>query len=100
MARLPKPRVAPTEITVFNAADIAKLLHTAKTGKNPLRDTAIVTVLLDTGIRVGKLANLELPDVLWVDAGVRTGETVPFTCSNLTKWFRAAPVVKGGIMRY
>lgn len=83
MAKLSKPRPEATQITPFSSADISRLLVAARTGKNPLRDAAIIITLLDTGIRIGELANLELHHVQWIESSLKvkgkSGErTVPF----------------------
>ena len=83
MGKLPKPRETPTQITPFTAKDIRTMLSEAKRRRYPLRDAAMITLLLDTGIRIGEATALCLHDVQWTEGYLRvdgkTGErNVPF----------------------
>lgn len=65
----PMPRVDPPKVTrkikpILSGADLAKLLEAAEgTTFEARRDTAILRVLIDTGVRVSGLGNLRLEDV-------------------------------------
>lgn len=83
VGKLPRPKVPRTEITVFTLDDIRRMLDQAAAMRNPLRDKALVILLLDTGIRIGEVCNLSLVDINWMEGSVRvdgkTGErVVPF----------------------
>lgn len=83
MARLPKPRAARTVVDTFSRDDVHAIIKAAKAGRHPRRDVALVTLLLDTGLRIGEATNLKLDDVRWTDgvlaASGKTGpRSVPF----------------------
>ena len=53
----------------YSASEIAQLLQVCdQTSVNEVRDKAIVTVLFDTGVRVGELVSMGMPD--WVNRTV------------------------------
>lgn len=80
IAKLPKPRETPTQVTTFGYADLMKIMHTAKQGGTPLRDQALITVLVDTGIRIGEACNLKLRDIIWTEGHLKvSGKTGPRT---------------------
>jgi integrase len=64
MASVPKPIVPPIEIKVLAGSEIRQLLDTCR-GKGPdnRRDMALLTILLDTGLRLSEITNLTLEDV-------------------------------------
>jgi site-specific recombinase XerD len=64
MERMKPPRVPETPVPVIPTTDVRKLLKTAE-GRDYVdrRDTAILLVLFDTGIRRGELAGLRVADV-------------------------------------
>jgi len=64
MERMKPPRVPETPVPVIPTTDVRKLLKTAE-GREYVdrRDTAILLVLFDTGIRRGELAGLRIADV-------------------------------------
>jgi integrase/recombinase XerD len=83
MAALPKPKEVATHITIFTPQDVKALLEEVKVRKHPLRDAALLILLLDTGIRVGEAANLHLKDIHWSEGWMsvngKSGErSVPF----------------------
>lgn len=83
MARLSKPKVRQTHLNVFTEADIRVMLSEAASRRNPLRDTALVTLLVDTGLRIGEVTNLRLHDIDWQEGWLKVdGKTgaraVPF----------------------
>ncbi len=65
MKRMPKPRAKRLEVVTFTAAEIKAILKEAGSRQTPLRDKAMIMLLVDTGLRVGELCNLELRDVQW-----------------------------------
>lgn len=81
---LPPPKRQRNERpSVFTQAQVHAILREAKRGIRKERDAALILVLLDTGIRIGEAANLELDDIEWNDKMLRvhgkTGERdVPF----------------------
>ncbi len=64
MERMKPPRVPETPVPVIPVADFRKLLKTAE-GRDYVdrRDTAILLVMFDTGIRRGEVAGLRVADV-------------------------------------
>lgn len=60
--KLPKPEKKVMKYVTFE--EYEALLVAAREGKHPLRDTAIIMTLFDTGIRVGELLNLTESDLL------------------------------------
>lgn len=80
---LPKPKGEVRPVEPFQLSEIARILEKAKTSGTPLRDTALILLLLDTGIRAGEVCNLTLRDIYWNEGLLRvhgkTGERkVPF----------------------
>lgn len=73
----------------YSASEIAQLLRACdQTSANGVRDKAIVTVLFDTGVRVGELVSMGIPD--WVNRTVtvdgKTGvRIVPLGDSSLVE---------------
>lgn len=59
----PKPDFR--EIIPLSETEITLLLKSAKNGDYPIRDSAILLVFLDTGIRVSEMANIQLMDINW-----------------------------------
>lgn len=59
-----KPLVPPAEIVVLNAAEIRRLLATC-TGRTQAerRDLALLTLMLDTGLRLAEVARLSPQDI-------------------------------------
>lgn len=54
------------------------MLVEARRRRNPYRDAALIILLLDTGLRIGEVANLTLRDVDWIDAALAVdGKTGP-----------------------
>lgn len=64
MAGVPKPIVPPIEIRVLTATEIRQLLDTCKgKGVENRRDMALLTIMLDTGLRLTEVTNLKLDDI-------------------------------------
>lgn len=81
---LPRPKDRVEQVQPFSQDEINRILEVAKrSGNNPKRHTALVLLLLDTGIRSGEARNLGLRDIDWVEGLLKvngkTGErVVPF----------------------
>lgn len=83
LADLPKPKATQPVIATLTAADLAAMFVEARRRRNPLRDAALLTLLIDTGVRVGEATSLHLHSVDWAQGSVSvTGKTgariVPF----------------------
>jgi site-specific recombinase XerD len=64
MAGVPKPMVPPIDITVLSATEVHQLLDTCKgKGAENRRDLALLTIMLDTGLRLTEVTNLKMEDV-------------------------------------
>lgn len=104
MSRIPRPIVPPSEVRVLTVKEINQLLDTCR-AKDPdsRRDLAIMSVMLDTGIRLSEVAGLRLEDLSsdgtlriygkgrkWrsVALGVRSQQA-------LTGWIRVARIAEG-----
>ena len=78
MKVLPKRRTPRTTVDTFTLAEAQAIIMKAKQGRHPRRDVALVTLLLDTGLRIGEAIGLRLDDVDWVESYVHaTGKTGP-----------------------
>ncbi len=78
-AKVQTPKIHEKEIVRLKGNEISDLLETVETGtgmtrhqkafhdKNKLRDTAIVTLLLGTGIRISECVGLNVDDVNFAD---------------------------------
>jgi site-specific recombinase XerD len=68
MARMKPPHVPETPPPVLSTAEVGKLLATAK-GQDfdARRDTAILMLFLDTGMRLGELSGLKVEDIDFTD---------------------------------
>jgi site-specific recombinase XerD len=66
MARMKPPRVPEEPAPVLDAEDVARVLKACQgQGFEERRDTAIIRVLIDTGLRRSELAYLTTEDVDW-----------------------------------
>lgn len=101
MERLTAPKVPESPVAVLSDSDLRKLLGTcAGVGFTHRRDTAILRLFLDTGMRRGELAGLKLSDVdligqvaYVVGKGSRV-RVVPFgdrTAQALARYMRMRP---------
>ncbi|MBC8138254.1 MAG: tyrosine-type recombinase/integrase [Fibrella sp.] len=61
--RIDAPIDRPDHVQPFTEAQVTAMLSSAKKTLNPLRDEAILTVFLDTGIRLSELCALTVGDV-------------------------------------
>lgn len=78
-AKIKLPRVRATPQPTYNINEIYQILGACdQTTWNGVRNKAIVTVLFDTGVRVGDLVSMEIPD--WanrtVEVNGKTGHRV------------------------
>ena len=64
MADIPKPVVPPTEVALLTAEQVRRLLSTCK-GSSLVdrRDRALLTIMLDSGIRLSEVAGLTTDDI-------------------------------------
>jgi integrase len=96
-----KPIVPPTEIQVLTPDEIQRLLATCK-GKTSdnRRDLALLSIMLDTGLRLSEVARLSLADVgddntLRVFGKGRKWRVVALGTTSslaLSRWIRVRPV--------
>ena len=64
MANIPRPIVPQTEVRVLNQNEVQQLLSTCHgRSREEKRDYAILTVMLDSGIRLSEVAGLTLDDI-------------------------------------
>ena len=66
-ARVDLPSVEETVIEVFSVSQIQVMFAAAEKQPFPVRDKALLAVLLDTGARAGEIVGLTL-DCVWLDA--------------------------------
>jgi site-specific recombinase XerD len=83
MRQLPKRHPKRTTIETFSRDDLHAILARCQRSRYPRRDVALVTLLLDTGLRIGEAIGLRLDDIGWNDgvlhANGKTGpRVVPF----------------------
>jgi integrase/recombinase XerD len=83
MKLLPRPKAKRAQVVVFTPAEVMAMLVDAKGRRNPLRDVALIMLLLDTGLRIGEATTLRLQDIQWTEGFLsvngKTGErVVPF----------------------
>lgn len=63
VARVRRPRVNAVARTPFSQAEVRELRHAAIDTRSAARDTAIICLLLDTGMRVGGLTSIMVEDL-------------------------------------
>ncbi len=63
METIAAPVARPDQIQPFTDAQVAALTRAAGKSLHPKRDIAIVTFLMDTGVRAGELCGLKMKDV-------------------------------------
>lgn len=100
METVSKPTVPPTEIAVLTADEIRKLLACCKGNKpDDRRDLALISVMLDTGLRLTEVTRISLEDVsndntIRIFGKGRKWRTVALgTASSLalSRWMRLLP---------
>jgi len=66
MERMTPPAVPEQPVPILTDDELARLLAAAKgSGFEERRDTAILRVLIETGVRLGEISGLAVDDVLW-----------------------------------
>jgi integrase/recombinase XerC len=100
MARVPRPIVPPTEVTVLTKAQVGQLLKVVDgVDAESRRDRAIITMMLDTGLRLSEVAQLTIDDIA-IDGSIRVfgkgrkWRTVALgvtASSALRRWMRHRP---------
>jgi integrase/recombinase XerC len=100
MDGITKPIVPPTEVTVLSPAEVRRLLTTCK-GRSQMdrRDLALLTLMLDTGLRLSEVAQLTPADIgvdntLRVFGKGRKWRTVALgstSATALSRWMRLLP---------
>ncbi len=72
MERMKCPKVGQTPPTIISHQHLTALLKACE-GKslNDRRDTALVTLLIDTGLRRGEIAGIGVDDINWSDQNIR-----------------------------
>ena len=83
LAALPKPRSSASTLTTLTPGDVQGLLEAARASRQPLRNVALISLLLDTGMRAGEVSGLRLHDVGWAEGTLaidgKTGaRVIPF----------------------
>jgi integrase len=63
LARLKIPRVQRIQRKPFTQEETVRLVQAASAGPNPIRDRALLLLLLDTGARIGETCNATIDDV-------------------------------------
>jgi site-specific recombinase XerD len=63
MKKVTPPRIPKDQIQPFTPEQAQALIDAAKGGDQPLRDTALLLILLDTGLRVSELCSLTITAV-------------------------------------
>lgn len=72
MARVKAPKIVEQPVEVLTPDEVRRLLDAASgTGFNESRDSAIILVLYDTGIRMGELTGIRLDDINWATETIR-----------------------------
>ena len=78
MAQLPKRHPKRTVIETFTREDLQAILARCQQSRYPRRDVALITLLLDTGLRIGEAIGIRLDDIGWADGTLRVdGKTGP-----------------------
>ncbi len=67
MRVLPKQQTPRTSVDTFTLAEAQAIIKTAKEGRQPRRDVALVTLLLDAGLWIGEAIGLKLGDINWFE---------------------------------
>lgn len=100
METVSKPTVPPTEIAVLTADEVRGLLESCKGNKpDDRRDLALISVMLDTGLRLAEVTRISLDDVSYdntirIFGKGRKWRTVALgTASSmaLSRWMRLLP---------
>jgi len=106
MDGVPKPIVPPIDVAVLTPDEIRRLLDTCRgKGTDNRRDLAILTIMLDAGLRLSEVTNLTIDDVgenrtLRVFGKGRKWRTVGLgTTASLAldRWLRTRGSAPGGL---
>lgn len=73
LRRMRRPRIAQILRQPFTQVELVALHAAARRSQQPLRDTALFLLLLDTGMRIGEACGLRLDDVDLVRGQIRIG---------------------------
>jgi site-specific recombinase XerD len=65
LATLPKPRPSSTNVMTLDTTDIRKLTEAARRSRQPQRNLALISLLIDTGIRSGEASSLHVGAISW-----------------------------------
>jgi site-specific recombinase XerD len=78
MRQLPKRHPKRTTIETFTREDLCAAIERCHQSRYPSRDVALITLLLDTGMRIGEAIGLGLDDIGWVTGTLHIdGKTGP-----------------------
>ena len=78
MRQLPKRHPKRTVIETFSREDLRAILGRCQQSRYPRRDVALITLLLDTGLRIGEAIGLRLDDIGWATGTLQVdGKTGP-----------------------
>jgi integrase/recombinase XerC len=100
MEGVTKPIVPPTDIAVLSPEQVQRLLQTCKgSTKDDRRDLALLTIMLDTGLRLSEIAHLTRFDIgedstLRIFGKGRKWRTVALgstSATALSRWLRLLP---------
>ena len=103
MVGVPKPIVPTVNVAVLTSDEVRRLLDTCKgQGADNRRDLAILTIMLDAGLRLSEVTNLTLDDIgedrtLRVFGKFRRWRTVNLGATALDRWLRTRGSEPGGL---
>lgn len=69
--RVKAPKIPSDQVQPFTQEQVQRLLDAVRRGRCPLRDVALVLLLLDTGLRVSEVVSLTVADVDRTGGAVR-----------------------------
>lgn len=75
LGRLKIPRVQKIHRKPFTEDEARRLVQAAASGPNPIRDRAVLLLLLDTGCRVGELCGVGMDDVDLIEGSILFRQT-------------------------
>lgn len=70
LGRLKVPRVQKIHRKPFSEDEARRLVQAASAGPNPIRDRALLLMMLDTGCRVGELCGATLADIDLIEGSI------------------------------
>ncbi|MGV3723349.1 MAG: tyrosine-type recombinase/integrase [Actinomycetota bacterium] len=95
IAKVSPTRIPKDQIKPFTPEQAQSLVDAAKKSQHPERDTALVLVLLDTGLRVSELVSLTVGDI-----DPDTKELTVIGKGNKTRSVYLSPSVRRALWRY